>query len=92
MNDAVNLCTTGVAAAAAEWAAPSAVEWQPLHMAPRDRPVLLFLPTATYTQTADGRPQGVQSAEVVGVWDEARQRWVNRDTGELVYPSQWAEL
>lgn len=67
-------------------------DWKPLHVAPHDRQIKLYLPAGKYEHDTHGRPFNVENIECVGIWDDAQQHFVNRDTGHKVYASQWAEV
>jgi hypothetical protein len=64
--------------------------WSGLHNAPRKgEAIWLFLPAASWTTDANGRPSDVKHAIVVASWDAMQSAWINRATGHAVYPSLW---
>lgn len=70
--------------------------WKPLPDAPRDKPVLLFLPAGWWKHDRDGRVVEAEHAKVVGWWSESDAAWVTgvHPKGAIVsvYPSLWADL
>lgn len=65
--------------------------WDVSHNAPRDRPVWLYLPCASFKADEQGRPTEVRTDSVVASWDHVRSAWIARDTGHPVYPSMWCD-
>jgi hypothetical protein len=63
--------------------------WAPVHHAPRDKAVWLFLPSAKFTAAANGTVTDVAHDVVVAKWSPARSAWLTRDGEREVYPSMW---
>ena len=63
--------------------------WQPLHTAPRDGWIWLFLPSAEFKAAANGTVSDVKHLAVVGQWNAERNAWLTREGNREVYPSLW---
>lgn len=69
-------------------------DWRHMFEAPHDAAVRLFLPAHKWKADERGRPipDSVEHGECIGIWDAALEHWIDRASGNKVYPSGWQPL